>query len=171
MTLQYHQHIVACTFRFFSYVAGIPAATVLVFSLCWRISNFFTVAAPPAPDSSEYLDVKTYGLVALLSNTVKAVGTVIGGGFQALDALMDWMMGGLAIASFVLALVCAVLYSTANGIDRHAQWARVVGVVMLICFLILWYGALMMSSRVWTLLPCIAISFVLYSMWSLVWKY
>jgi hypothetical protein len=171
MTLQYHQHIVACTFRIFSYVVGIPATSVFVFSLCWLISKFFTAAIPPAPDSSGYLDVKTYGLVALLSNTVQAVGTVIGASFHALDALMDWMMGALTIASFVLTLVCTVLYTTANGIDRHAQWARVVGVVMLICFLFLWYGALTMSSRTWILLPCIAISFVFYSLWALVWKY
>jgi hypothetical protein len=164
-----HLRIVAGAFRIVGLLLGIPSIAALGVEAYVAI-DLGSLPAPP-PDNSDYLDVGTYGLVGLLANAGKAVGTGLGKILGLLSSAAPWVIGALAIASLALALVALLLYITGRGIRRRATWARIVGGVLTTGFVLISLRTLTVLPRDLLILPCLIIALSLYTLWVLLRRY
>jgi hypothetical protein len=158
-----HQQIVALGFRVAGCVLGIPSL-LLFLDLTFSLISF---NFRPAPDKSKFLDVTTYGLVGLLTNSAKVVGSLLGG----ISELASWLMIIAATIAFAITIFAAIVYFTGAGIDHHSTWARVLAILMSASFVVVSLVALTVLPRNWIPLPCLTIGASAYALWVLGWKF
>jgi hypothetical protein len=158
-----HRQIVARGFRIVGGVLGLPAFAVLA----WIGTDLFFLSRTPAPAPSQPLDIKTYGLVALLSYGAKGLGAML----MFLTAIGIALAIAAAVALFLAVLLCLLLYFTGRGIARHAAWARVMGILVSAGLLLLGIAALNLSPREGIPIACVSTGVSLYVLWVLGWRF
>ena len=164
-----NRRIVAGAFRIVALLLGV-SATVAFGGLTYFAIDLRSTPLPP-PDKTPYLDIGTYGLVGLLSNSAKAVGAGVGPLLAHLSAAAMWLITGLAIASLVVALFALLLYLTGRGIARHTRWARITASFISAVFLLVSILALTSLRQDLAPLACVPVGLSLYSIWVLGWRY
>jgi len=164
-----HRRIVAVGFRILGLLLGIPAFAALA-GLTYSAIDLGSLPIPP-PDNSAYLDVGTYGLVGLLSNGAKAVGTGLGKLLALLSGAATWVVVSLAIALLLTLLFAVLLFFVGRGIGRHAKWARIVGMLLAAGFILAPIGVLAVLPRDLMLLACLPFGLSFYTLWVLGWKF
>ena len=158
-----HLPIVALELRIAAWLLGAPS---FLSTLGLTVGAFFLRQRPDA-DISHNLDVKTYGLVGLLENGARGVARIL----EFLLGAAAWVVTALAFACLAFTLIAATLYLIARGIQQHATWARIVGVVIFLGFLPVAFGALSVLPRLLVPVDWALIGAALYSLWALVWRF
>jgi hypothetical protein len=155
--------IVATGFRVAGWVLGVPS---LVSLLGLGIGSFSLFQSPPI-DPSQDLDIKTYGLIALLARGAEYLGKTL----EFLTGMVAWVVAILLILSLVTLLFAVVLYVTGRGIGNHATWARILAILISLGFLVSSVGVLMILRRDLAALACVPIGMSLYMLWALCWRF
>jgi hypothetical protein len=150
-----HLAIVARGYRIAGLLLGIPSVALFLDIAI----NLVSLRNMPATPASQALDLKTYGLVALLAM------------FSFFGVLMFWGMVFLAVIAFVVSLFAALMYFTGNGLDRRAAWARILAIVIACGFLLTGAGAVSVVSHTGLPAAFAAIASALYALWVLGWKF
>jgi hypothetical protein len=159
----HHQQIVALGFRIAGCVLGIPSLLLLL-DLSFTL---ITLNGRPAPSTSKFLDVTTYGLVGLLTNGAQVVGNLLGG----VTEIASWFLVIVAIIALVITIFAVIVYFTGAGIEHHSTWARVLAMFISAGFFVISLLALTILPRGWIPLPCLAIAASSYVLWVLGWKF
>jgi hypothetical protein len=159
-----HQQIVALGFRVAGCVLGIPS---LLLFLDVTINLIALSCRPVAQDKSKFLDVTTYGLVGMLTNSAQVVGNLLGG----ISEIASWIMTMVAILALLISMFALFVYITGTGIEHHATWARIIAMLMSAAFVVISLVALTIVPRGWMPLPCLAIGASSYVLWVLGWKF
>ena len=158
-----HRHIVAWIFRIFAGVAGLPALAMLIKI---GIDVVALKAAPPVAPS-QHLDVKTYGLIALLSDGTQGLAAMLG----FLSGLGFVAMIVIAIVALLAVMLAVLLLFTGNGIAHRAGWARGTGIVLAGVFLLVWVGLLFVLDRDALPVPILGSAIAAYMLWVLAARY
>jgi hypothetical protein len=158
-----HLAIVARSYRIAGLLLGIPSVALLLDTAV----NLFLLRDRPALPASQPLDVKTYGLVALLSDGVRGIAAM----FSFFGELVVWGMIFLALLAFAVSLFAALLYFTGNGLDRHATWARLCAIAIASGLLLTAIGAAGITSWGGLAAALAAIAAALYALWVLLWRF
>lgn len=158
-----HLMIIALGFRLTGALLGVAAVAALVDFA----DTAMTLRRLPA-DTSAPVDVGTYGLAGLLHNGARGAGKV-------LSALLTgpgfWVVVILAIAAVAALLFAILLYLVGRGIGHHANWARIIAIMMSIglatasCAIL----AALRGDQAPVAIAPIALS--LYTLWALIWRF
>jgi hypothetical protein len=144
-------------------VIGVPSLLTLL-SLG---GSFFALGQSIPQDPSESLDIKTYGLVALLALGADALAKTL----YFLAGLALWIVVAVAFLSLLTLILAVILYATGRGIGHHATWARIVGGLIAVGLLLCSLGLLAVLSRDLALIACLPIALSLYTLWVLCWRF
>jgi hypothetical protein len=155
--------IVAAGFRIVGWLIGVPSLLTLL-SLG---GSFFVLGQSLPPDPSESLDLKTYGLVALLAQGAEALGKTL----YFLAGLALWIVVAAATAALLTLIFAVILYATGRGIGNHATWARIVGGLITVGLLLCSLGLLAALRSDLALLAWLPIGLSLYTLWVLCWRF
>lgn len=158
-----HRLIVARGFRVAGWILGLPCLALLVM-LC---IDLVALHQGVPPDSSQPLDVQTYGLIARLSDAMRGLGAMFG----VFGAIVGWFMVLLAVVLFVLTLLAIAMVITGRGIQKSATWARVVAILICVGFLVAWLAALAVLPGYWIAIAFIAIGILVYLFWVMIWRF
>jgi hypothetical protein len=158
-----HRLIVARGFRVAGWILGLPCLALLVM-LCIDLVGLHQDVAP---DTSQPLDVQTYGLIALLSDAMRGLGAMFG----VFGAVVGWLMVLLAVASLVLTLLAIAMVIAGRGIQKGAMWGRVVAILVCASFLVIWLAALAVLPGYWIAIPYVAIGILVYVFWVMIWRF
>lgn len=161
-----HRLIVSWIFRVGALLVGIPALLLLIDIGVGLFTVTHAIQHAPQP---QWLDVQKYGIVGLIANG----GQIFGGLFIALATL------GLVVAilfAFMLALViffAVLFFFTGRGVSRHADWARVMGIVLSVLCLLLWLTGVNNNTDHLPdlMLASTGVAISAYAIWALGWRY
>jgi len=155
--------IVASGFRIAAWLVGAPSLAATI----GLTVSVFLLGQAAAPDNSQPLDLKTYGVAGLISNGAWGVAKVFG----FLAGLGEWIAAGLAVVSLLATLAAVLLYFTGRGIGRHATWARIFGLLILSASLLVALGGLSHTSPLAALFPGLLLGASIYGLWVLLWRF
>jgi hypothetical protein len=158
-----HLLIIAIGFR----LAGVLLGVASIAALADPADTALTMRRTPPPDMGTPLEIKTYGLVGLLSNAARGIGY----GLHALARLLDIMLAILAVAAVFALLFAVLLYLTGRGIGHHATWARIIAILIAA-------GVAFTSCAIMTVLQreqapfaALPIGGSAYALWVLIWRF
>jgi hypothetical protein len=158
-----HLLIVATAFRLAGILLGVASLTALMdITETW----FYMRQMPPV-ETGPPLDIKTYGLVGLLSNAARGFGY----GLHALAGLLSIIMAIVAVAAAFALLVAVLLYLTGSGVGDQANWARFVAILISIALAFASCGIMVAIRRDLAPLAALPIGFSLYALWVLLWRF
>ena len=158
-----HLPIVALELRVAGWVLGAPS----LLSTLYLTFGAFVLRPGPDVDASHSLDIKTYGLVGLLENSVRGVVKSL----EFLAGAAAWVIAALAIVSAAILLVAMILYFAGRGVQHHATWARIVAILIFLGLLTIALGALSVLPRAWFPVDWLLIAASLHALWVLVWRF
>jgi hypothetical protein len=158
-----HLLIVAIGFR----LTGILLGAASIAALVDLADTALLLRRTPPPEIGPPLDIKTYGLVGLLSNSARGIGF----GLHALAGVLSILVMIMLAAAVFALLLALLLYLTGRGIGQQATWARVVAILLSLS-LALASGAIMaVMRRDHAAFATLAIGLSLYSLWVLIWRF
>ena len=158
-----HVSIVAAGFRFSGFLIGAPSALSLIGAAAAAIFLQFR----PAPDASKPLDLKTYGLVGLLSNGARAVNH----GVNALLGAAEMFCLFLAAASLAIALFAVLLWFIGRGLGRRVLWARIGASLLCVVLTLMSVVTLTSVSHGGEPVAALFLGVSLYALWTLLFRY
>ena len=158
-----HLPIVAWVLRIVGLVIGAPSFLLTLY----LGGGLFGLRQAPTTDVSAPLDIKTYGLVALLNNGVRGIAKM----FEFFAGAAVWILTALTIASLTSTLVGLILYLAGRGVAHHATWARILAILIFLGLSPIALGALSVLPRALLPIGWLLIGGSLYSLWVLVWRF
>ena len=158
-----HLPIVALGLRIVGLVIGAPSFLAALY-LGWGV---FVFRQAPPTDGSAPLDIKTYGLIALLENGVRGLVKM----FEFFAGAATWILTALTIASLTSTLGGVMLYLAGRGVAHHATWARILAILIFLGLLPVALCALSVLPRPLLPIGWLLIGAALYSLWVLVWRF
>ena len=158
-----HLLIVALEFRLAGLLLGVPG--VVAFVVVIR-DVLFLRRAPP-PDNSAPLEIRTYGLVGLLTNAARGIGPAL----RALNRVATWLLTLLAVALLVAVLFAVLLYLTGSGLDQQAVWARIVALALSASLAVGSCTLIARLRRQLAPLAALPLGLSLYTLWVLIWRF
>jgi hypothetical protein len=161
-----HLLIVAMAFR----VAGVTLIITSILALIDLADTALVMRRMPPLDTSKPLDIGTYGLVALINNAARGFAWAV----HALAAVAGIILVALVIAAVFILLLGVLFYFTGRGLGHHADWARVVAILInvglaVVCCLIV--TTLVSVRRDLAPLAALPIGLSLYALWVLIWRF
>jgi hypothetical protein len=161
-----HRLIVSWIFRVGALLVGIPALLMLIDIGLGLFTVTHAVQHAPQP---QWVDVQKYGLVGLIAN-----GGQIFGGLMIAFATLGLVVAILFAFMLVLAIFFAILFFfTGRGVAGHADWARVMGIVLSALCLLIWLAGVKNNTDHMPdlLLACTGVAISAYAIWTLGWRY
>jgi hypothetical protein len=122
------------------------------------------------PDTSKPLDIGTYGLVALIDYGARGFSWAM----RLFLGVASFILVALVITAVIVLLLGVLFYFTGRGIGQHADWARIVailisaGLALLSCSAM---AALVTGRRELAPFAAVPIGFSLYALWVLIWRF
>jgi hypothetical protein len=160
-----HLLIVATAFR----VTGLTMIFASILALV-DLGGTAVVMRNVPPDTSKPLDIGTYGLIALIDSAARGFAWAMRG----LAGVAGVIMVVLVIAAVTILLLGVLFYFTGRGVSQHADWARIVAVLISAGFALLScsvMAALMTTRRDLVPFAALPTGFSLYSLWVLIWRF
>jgi hypothetical protein len=160
-----HLFIVATAFRVTGLVMIIASILALV-----DLGGTALVMRNVPPDTSKPLDIGTYGLIALIHNAARGFAWAM----RALGGIASAILIVLAIAAVIALLLGVLFYFTGRGIGQHADWARIVAMLisaalaLLSCSIM---AAFLTARRELAPFAALPAGFSLYCLWVLIWRF
>jgi hypothetical protein len=158
-----HLPIVAWGLRIVGLVIGAPSFLLTVY----LGGGVFGFRQAPPTDVSAPLDIKTYGLIALLDNGVRGVAKM----FEFFAGAAAWILTALTLVSLTSTLAGLILYLAGRGVAHHAAWARILAILIFLALLPVALGALSVLPRLLLPVGWLLVGAALYSLWVLVWRF
>jgi hypothetical protein len=158
-----HLLIVATGFRLAGILLGVASMTALMDVT----ETWLYIRQMPPVETGPPLDIKTYGLVGLLSNAARGFGY----GLHALAGLLSIIMAIVAVAAAFALLVAVLLYLTGSGVGHQANWARFVAILISIALGFTSCAIMVAIRRDLAPLAALPIGFSLYALWVLLWRF
>ena len=158
-----HLPIVALGLRIAGWIIGAPSFLLTLY----LGGGLFGFRQAPPTDVSAPLDIKTYGLIALLENGVRGLVKM----FEFFAGAATWILTALTIASLTSTLVGVMLYLAGRGVAHHATWARILAILIFLGLLPVALCALSVLPRPLLPIGWLLIGAALYSLWVLVWRF
>lgn len=158
-----HRRIVTRGFQISAWLLGVPS---LLMALILGGSAFM-IGSDHASRPPQYLDVPTYGLVGLLSNTVTGLGVA----FSFMNGVVAGIFAMLAVLALTAALFAGVLGLVGRGLKVSAKWARPMAVVLLLVLALIGLLALTVLNSVAWFADGAVLAVLLYGLWVLVWRH
>ena len=141
---------------------GIPSIAALLLLLwVWYSLHGGT---PPDP---RYTSVQKYGIIGILQSGAYGLGKI----FEFFGGFSRWVAGILAIVSCIAILFSAVLFYTGRGLQQHATWARIVGGILALGFLMSSSGMVLGLPRAGAITSLALFGAAAYSLWVLGWRF
>ena len=154
-----HRYVVAAAFRGIGFLIGVPSLVLLVVSAPVALTSGHV----PMADTSEAIDIHTYGLVALLVMGARGVASVFGLAIAALD----WAVRLLAVLALICTMGGVLLYLIGRGLQRRAVSARALAMLVVIGCAAITLAALSVLPRNLMLFDWLLTGGMAYSLWVL----
>jgi hypothetical protein len=158
-----HLPIVALGLRIAGWIIGAPSFLLTLY----LGGGLFGFRQAPPTDVSAPLDIKTYGLIALLDNGARGIARM----FEFFAGAATWILTALTLVSLTSTLVGVILYLAGRGVAHHATWARIFAILIFLALLPVALGALSVLPRLLLPVGWLLIGSALYSLWVLVWRF
>jgi hypothetical protein len=158
-----HLPIVASGLRIAGWIIGAPSFLLTLY----LGGGLFGFRQAPPTDVSAPLDIKTYGLIALLDNGVRGIARM----FEFFACAAAWILTALTLVSLTSTLIGAMLYLVGRGVAHHATWARILAILIFLGLLPLALGSLSVLPRLLLPVGWLLVGAALYSLWVLVWRF
>jgi hypothetical protein len=158
-----HLLIVAIGFR----IAGLVLVMGSIAALADLADTARVMRQVPPPDPGGALDIRTYGLVALINNAARGADYA----FHALTGVLNILLMALVVAAVFALVLGVLLYLTGRGIGHHAAWARIMAVLLSLGLALASCAVMMVMRRDNAPFAVLPIGVSLYSLWVLIWRF
>lgn len=156
--------IVAWMFRIGALLIGLPALIGL-----FQILMFLFVGVEVVNHAPDYpwIDIQKYGIAGLVWNSGEFFKVM----FEMLAGLGVIVAIFLAFALTVAIGVAILFFFTGIGVARHADWAKVMGIVLSSLCLLFWLGGLHNAQHADIAVAAVGAALSGYAIWVLGWRY
>jgi hypothetical protein len=158
-----HLLIVAIGFR----IAGLVLVLGSIAALADIADTAWMMPQVPPPDPGGTLDIRTYGLVALIHNAARGADYAL----HALAGVLSIILMMLVVAAALALVLGVLLYLTGRGIGHHAAWARIMAMLLSLGLALASCAVMMVMRRDNAPFAVLPIGVSLYSLWVLIWRF